>query len=271
MRLLIIGGDQRNRILAALERARGNAVQLIGHGETPLAEAEPSNRVVLPFPCAEADGLAPAPLSPEALPMEAVCRLILPRATVYATKPGPVLRTYMQKEGCTHIDFTENEAFTLRNAVPSAEGAIFALMQRSPVCIDGQSCLIVGYGRLGRALALRLRGLCARVTVAARSEAQRAMAEGDGCRAIPPTEMGEGEHLFLLNTVPVPVVGREALGSLKKGGFALDLASPPYGVDMVLAESLGINAWREPGLPGRYAPETAAYAMLMAIEEKDGA
>ena len=199
--------------------------------------------------------------------MEAACALIKPNAVIYATKPGAILSEYMQKNACTRIDFTENETFTLRNAIPSAEGAIHALMSRAPVCLTGQPCLIVGYGRIGRALAQRLCGLGAWVTVAARSETARALAEGDGHEAIPLAGMAAGAFTFLLNTVPAQVVGEKALAALAKGALAIDLASPPYGIDLNAAENLGIAAWREPGLPGRYAPETAASAMLCVIED----
>lgn len=271
MRLLIIGGDLRSRYLAALCRQRGHAVQTVGLGETMQAEAMPMDQVVFPFPVSEVDGCAPSPLTGETLPMEAVCELIATGATVYATKPGPILSEYMQKKRCTRIDFTDYEAFTVRNAVPSAEGAIHALMSCASVCLTGQSCLIVGYGRIGRALALRLIGLGACVTVAARSDAARATALSDGCRAVPMERMGDEPHRFVINTVPSPVMGEEMLMKLPDGAICIDLASPPYGIDLEAAQRLGIEAFRAPGLPGKYAPETAAEAMLCVIEECNGA
>lgn len=272
MRLLIIGGDARNRHLAELAAARGHKVRLIGHEGAPFSEATPCGHVVMPFPVAEADGFAPTPLSSERLPMEAACAYLKERAVVFATKPGPVLTKYMLIKGCTRIDFMENEAFTVRNAVPSAEGAIYALMQKSPACLSGSHCLIVGYGRIGRALALRLRGLRANVTVAARSEDARANAEADGCEAVTLEKAAEKRGCrFLINTVPAPVVGPEMLSALLPGALAVDLASPPFGIDLAAAKELGVDAWREPGLPGRYAPETAAAAMLSLIEEYNGA
>ena len=46
--------------------------------------------------------------------------------------------------------------------------------------------LVLGYGRVGRAVARRLVLLGGRVTVAARSPEQRANARCAGCRAAPP-------------------------------------------------------------------------------------
>ncbi len=271
MQLLIIGGDARNRYLAALARAHGHTVQLVGHDEISLGEAKPCSMVVLPFPVAESQGFAPGPLSAERLAMEDVCALLEPHATVFATRPGPILSKYILHHDCTRIDFLTSEAFAVRNAVPSAEGAIHALMTRSTACIDGSNCLIVGYGRIGRALAQRLRGLGAQVTVAARSASARANAEIDGCRAVPLTRMGEVQCRFLLNTVPAQIIGLEMLAALGPSVMAVDLASAPFGFDLETAQAVGMEAWREQSLPGRYAPETAAAAMLALIEEKDGA
>ena len=271
MQLLIIGGDERNRCLATLARAHGHTAQLVGHDELPLLQAVPSSRVVLPFPVAETEGFAPAPLSGERLPMEEMCAFIKPHALVFATKPGPILTNYIIRQGVTRIDFMEDEAFALRNAVMTAEGGICSLMRKSRACIDRSACVIVGYGRIGRALARRLQGLGARVIVSARSSEARVAAEMDGCQTVPLERMGEVSCRFLINTVPARVVGPEVFAKLGPGGLALDLASEPYGFALDLARAAGVEAWREHGLPGRYAPETAAAAMLELIEEKDGA
>ncbi len=272
MRLLIIGGDARNRHLATLARINGHTARLIGHGTPSFQEAVPFGCVVMPFPVAEAEGYAPAPLSGEKLPMVDMCALIAPKATVFATKPGPILTEYIQKNSCTSIDFLSNEAFSVRNAVPSAEGGIHALMSHTSACIGNSDCLVVGYGRIGRALAMRLKGLGAHVTVAARGEASRANAQNDGYRAVPIEWMNERHEChFLINTVPARIIGADKLAALPPGALALDLASAPFGFDVDEAKELGIEAWRELSLPGRYAPETAAKAMLALIEEKDGA
>ena len=269
MQLLLIGGDARMKCLAGLARARGHEALLLGHGETLLSEAAPCDRVVLPFPAAVVEGMVPSPLVQEKLPVESILPLIAPGATVFATNPGTALLQYIQKHDCTRVDFQDSEAFLTRNAVPSAEGAILALMSRSPACVGGSQCAIVGYGRIGRALALRLRSLGARVTVAARSAAARANAENDGCAAIPMNALHKANVFrYMINTVPAPVVGRKALLALPKNALVVDLASAPYGVDLEAASALHIEAWREPSLPGRHFPETAAAAMLAVIDEE---
>ena len=44
------------------------------------------------------------------------------------------------------------------NAVPTAEGAVQIAMQELPITISQSRCLIIGNGRIGKALHTRLRG-----------------------------------------------------------------------------------------------------------------
>ena len=52
-------------------------------------------------------------------------------------------------------------------------------------------------------------------------------------------------------------IDKNILSRLRKDVLLIDIASPPFGVDIGLADSYGINAVRALGLPGKYAPEEA--------------
>ena len=62
---------------------------------------------------------------------------------------------------------------------------------------------------------------------------------------------------ILINTVPAEIIDKNILSRLRKDVLLIDIASPPFGVDIGLAGSYGINAVRALGLPGKYAPEEA--------------
>lgn len=152
-------------------------------------------------------------------------------------------------------------------AFPTAEGAIQLALEGLPITLHGARALVIGYGRLGRALAPRLGALGAKVTVAARRYEALAWAESFGFDTCPVGELGDCLCAFdlVVNTVPAPVLGAAELRELKKESLVIDLASLPGGVDLGAAEALGVKAVRALSLPGKVAPATAAAALRTAI------
>lgn len=129
--------------------------------------------------------------------------------------------------------------------------------------------MVVGYGRVGRALAARLRALGAEVTVCAPTADQRAAAAAGACRALPLDRLPDAAAGadFLFNTVPAPVIGADALGNLPDDALLMDLASPPGGFDRPAVEVRGIALRRSPGIPGRVVPLTAGLVLADVVEE----
>ena len=145
------------------------------------------------------------------------------------------------------------------NALPTAEGAIQIAMEELPITLHDARVLVIGFGRLGQALAPRLRALGARVWVAARRYEQRAAAESmglgsEGMHRLPDWLCG---YDLVLNTVPAPVLGARELNALKERALVIDLASRPGGVDMDAAAALGVRVIWALSLPGKVAPVTA--------------
>lgn len=128
--------------------------------------------------------------------------------------------------------------------------------------------LVLGFGPVGRALAVRLAALGARVTVAARRPVQRAMAEELGLRAVPLTELAAAAAAFdtVVNTIPAPVLTAAVLAALPKGCLIVDLASKPGGTDFAAARRLGHTALHALSLPTVWAPETAGEALARTVQ-----
>ncbi len=151
------------------------------------------------------------------------------------------------------VPYYKDEIYVIENAALTAEGALELLMRRSNRGLAGMDVLVVGYGRIGSFVAGMLSGLGAHVTVAARSARARASARASGCQSvditnIPPVFDG------VINTVPAPVLTGDFGGAL-----CIDVASAPGGW---AADAPVLKA---PGLPGLYAPKTAADVMAEAI------
>lgn len=153
------------------------------------------------------------------------------------------------------------------NAPPTGEGAIQLAMEELPITLHSARVLIIGAGRLSKVLAHQLRGLGARVTVAARRWEDLAWAEVWGCN----TERSDQlrgwlcAYDLIINTAPALLLGREELEDLKPECLVIDLASAPGGVDFAAARELGIKAVQALSLPGKVAPVTAALAIKTAV------
>ena len=162
----------------------------------------------------------------------------------------------------------KDEAFLLKNAALTAEGALFAAHARTGRALLGRSCLVTGFGRIGRALVARLTAMEAFVVVCARSEAQMRLAHGMGAHPVPMHALtaacAQAELVF--NTVPARVLDEEALSALRGHAQVIELASAPYGADPELAQHLGVPMAIESGLPGRFAPVDAGAALFEALE-----
>ena len=259
----IVGGDQRQRILAKLLRDDGHRVHTYGldeEGQRGLEGISDARCVILPLPAEKPEGEVYTPLWEGRVQVSQVVERMAPGQLLCGGLIRDELRTMARQRGLRVEDYYTREELTLLNAIPTAEGAIGLAMGRLPITIHNARIWILGFGRVGQALALRLSALGARVQVLARSPAQRALAASLGLEAEPLHGMREWLHCphLVVNTVPAPLLGVEELSALREGAWVMDLASEPGGVDQGAAQALGVPVVWARGLPGKVAPRTAA-------------
>ena len=266
----VLGGDDRSFRICRLLAADGHTVRAFALERAlpdccadARAAVEGADCVLLPLPC-ERDGVLYAPLSQGIFPAPALLDATSPGTRVFAGKPSEPLRAACRRLGLPLTDYLRREDFALRNAALTAEGALAILMQGEGA-LRLSRVLLGGYGRIGRFLAEKLRCLGADVTVAARSPADRALAELAGFRAIGFAEAAAPAAWdAVVNTVPAAVFGKAELLAFGDAR-CLELASPPYGFDLGAAAELGRTVTLCPGLPGKYAPRAAAEALRDTI------
>ena len=132
--------------------------------------------------------LLPLPLEQADLPLAQLLGAAKPGALALGGKVTDSARTIARAAGVELVDYFARPELTVYNAIPTAEGCIGILLERRSRTLWGAAVLVLGFGPVGRALAVRLAALGARVTVAARRPVQRAMAEEQGLRAVPLTD-----------------------------------------------------------------------------------
>lgn len=264
MGYIIIGGDARFEALARLLATRGERVAVFGRESNPWADAAE------PEALSEAENIVvncPPRLARATMTLEEVLVRAADGATVFACGPG-----HPANADSRIVDLWADEALLGRNARLTAEAAIASAMRASTRSIAQLRCLVVGWGRIGRALTELLVAIGARVTVASRSPSGRRRAVERGAEAADTGALSEAlpGHRLIFNTAPAMVLDAGTLGRVEPDAMVMDLASPPYGVDLSAAWGRCLRAWREPGLPGRCFPYSAAEALLEAMDRLGG-
>lgn len=151
------------------------------------------------------------------------------------------------------IDLLRDEIYLAKNAAITARCAIRLALPYLGITLLGCPALIIGYGRIGKSLALLLKSLGADVTVAARKVSDRAMVEALGLHAVATDALKSiiPQFRLIYNTVPAPVLDKDA--PYRLNCIAIELASKP-GIAGTVIDGRG--------LPGKLAPESSG--MLIA-------
>lgn len=274
MNIWVVGGDQRQAALAGLLAEDGHTVHTFALDraegltcETSLEEADRADCVVLPLPAMGERGHLNAPLSEEEYSLTWVLDFLQPGQLVCAGMVNRELAAAAEQRRLRLEDYFAREELAVANAVPTAEGAIQIALEELPITLHGARALVIGYGRLGKALAQRLDGLGARVTVAARSWEALAWAQTRGLATEHTGQLTPWlcSYDLVVNTAPARLLGREQLAALRPGALVIDLASKPGGVDFEAAAQLGVKAVWALSLPGKVAPVSAGGYMKTAI------
>ena len=287
MKFAIIGGDLRNVRLAAMLEAEGHEISCFALDEAPVGEmkscalsacnaVKDADCVILPLPVLNMRGGLNAPLSAFTYDAGEIIRALPKSAVICGGKPGDMILKIAEQSGLDFVDYFEREELAALNALATAEGAISILLRNSPITIWDSRILIVGFGRIGKMLASRLKALGAHVSVSARKAGDMAYIRALGCEALDTRIMSAELSRFdtVINTVPARVLGADRLKFLSKDVLCMDLASRPGGIDFEAARELDINTIWALGLPAETAPVTAGKiikeTVLNIMKEKRG-
>ena len=278
MILTVIGGDARIGMLAESAADDLDRVICAGLDSFPfgssclLTDDIPSaikcaDAVILPLPVSR-DGMTLfAPYSAADIPLDLIASAVPHGMPVLCGKISREMRERLEARGAVVTDYFEREELNILNAVATAEGAVETVMRNTDITVFESRVLVVGHGRVGRVTAEKFACLGAEVTVSARKKSDLAWIREKGLRAVR-TECIHSiisEFDTVINTVPAPVIGERELGLAKDGCLFVELASPPYGIDLEAAKKLGVNALLAASLPGKVAPRSAANILYETV------
>ncbi len=172
--------------------------------------------------------LLPMPMDAEAADLARILRAARPGTLALGGCISEPVRKPAQAAGVELVDYSFAAGLACLNAVPTTK-VLALLMQLRQRTIWESEFLVLGYGRIGRAVARRLQALGGQVTIAARAPEQRAAARCAGLHAAPLTALEQLLPHFdaVINTIPAPVLGAAQLRCLPRGALVPGPCQPP--------------------------------------------
>ncbi|MBC8589203.1 dipicolinate synthase subunit DpsA [Paratissierella segnis] len=265
----ILGGDMRSAVLSDLLKADGNEVMLFGFDklgqyreedrslEDVIADAQ---FVIGPLPFSDTNEKIDTPFYTGEILVEDVLELLNKSQLFMGGKINDNIIDKAIDKKIKMADYFAREEMQVLNAIPTAEGAIQIAMEEMRITLHGSNAMVLGYGRIGKALSKALYGIGANVYAAARNYGDLAWIRNNNYTSVNistlQSDISKMDVIF--NTIPQMILNGELLNYIDKNCVIIDLASKPGGVDKSSAEKLKLNTISASGLPGKVAPITAA-------------
>ncbi|MHC1750755.1 MAG: dipicolinate synthase subunit DpsA [Cellulosilyticaceae bacterium] len=259
--IAIVGGDLRFVRLAQLMAEKNMDVRIYGitHPDIPesvkvchaLSDICECQYIIGPIPFSQDSKSVFTPLSNIYIPIE--------QYMVYAANSYSIvgalkkdIKLLFEKHHLKYKDLMDLDEVAILNAIPTAEGAIQYAMQNSEITLHGSKCLVLGFGRCGKILANKLRGIGVEVWVEARSTTDLAFISTYGYIPLPLNSLKNhiGEFDFIFNTIPVVLLDENCIKQFAPDVVYIELASAPGGIDLCACNANKVNHVPAPSLQG---------------------
>ena len=259
LKIVILGGDKRQKYLCENLKNQGYITEHITSGEGIKTKIENSDIIILPLPATKDKITVFNTFSDN--------KIYLSDLKEFTNRQLILTCNYdFCEKNC--IDYNKSEGFAIKNAIPTAEGAIALAVANSENMLFGSECLIIGFGRIGKILSFYLKSLGAKVTVSARKETDLNFIYSFGMNPIKTAEINKDAHKydFVFNTVNSPVINDEFLIKTKPDALLVELASLPGGISGS-KEKASCSIINAQGLPGKFSPKAAAKILTETVLE----
>jgi len=157
--------------------------------------------------------------------------------------------------------YMEDPHVKQQNAVYTAEGTLFLLMDHTGSCIKDLHVDVIGYGLCGKEIVSWLNDLHIPVRIVRRS-----CAGEDHCVSVE-----EYRHLpcgdVIINTSIAPLIDKELLGAWKQKPLIIDIATPDV-IDYDAALQLGIRIIKAGNLPNMVAYQSGGRLIANYVRGK---
>lgn len=276
----IVGGDKRTACMASVLAKKGFHVVCFGtvkyaandkvyYTNTLRDAITNANVIICGIPFEKDGGLFFEEELPK-VPLTELQRLLRKHHKIFGGVISEDFRRICEKRNIGCFDFMQDEPLTIFNAAATAEGAILEALLHKDTQLHQSKALVLGYGRCGKVLADKLKGMSAKVTVCSAQAEELALAASLGFQTLALSELSQRiySYEYIFNTIPATVLTRMCLEKMNEDTPIIDIASNRVGVDYEAAALLKRRAFFCPGLPGKYAPFSCAEKLTEFVLNK---
>lgn len=189
--------------------------------------------------------------------------------TIYTGALNNIAKEKLNEKNIKVIDIMDNEAFAIKNAIATAEGAIKKVIEMTPFTINQSNILIMGYGRIGKILSHYLSSFGANIYVEARAKKDIALIKSMGYNEVELDNLDDflPQMDVIINTIPYLILDEKRVELLGSNSYFLDLASTPGGADFEALNKRNIKSSWYLSIPSKDSPLSAAKYIKETIDE----
>ena len=264
---LVVGGDLRNVELVKLLKEDGKEVFSYGMNEKESFEKIPRNIdiVVGPIPFSRDGKTINSTFSENKILIEDFLEKIKEKILIAGNISSDVIKK-VEKYNIKVIDIMKSEKLAVLNTIATAEGTIELMIANTDEIIFNSNILILGFGRVAKTLAQRLKGMSKYITCASIKSEELAWIDALGYEKIDLDDLSKSQDLLkslanynvIINTIPSMILDAEKLQYVNKEVLLIDLASYLGGIDKEEKKRQGLKLINALGLPGKVAPKSSA-------------
>ena len=238
----IIGGDLRMIKLSNMLAKEKNIVYTYGlekaeeikHKENiiqceKMADAVRNAQIVLgPIPFSSNGKQINSPFSNQEISIEELIQKCNSKILIAGSIKQEVQKL-AKEENVKLIDIMEREELAVLNTISTAEGAIEVAMTNTNKVLHGSNVLILGFGRVAKIVAQKMKALSANVTCAARKKEDFAWMKAYGYNVENINKLKENLSKYdsIINTVPNLIMTSEEIQYIRQDSVLIELASKP--------------------------------------------
>lgn len=241
-KILILGNDEKMQSCKSRLNELGFTTDCINFDiESKISEY---SEIILPLPA-----LADRYINGTDITLDKFISLLKKEQTVFCSNISAEIFP------CRAISYYNN-SFIQKNSRLTAQGTLKIILDIIKTDISTMCAAVIGYGNCGREICRILKNCGADVTAFVMRENSAVEAEENGIRSDKCSNIDGklSEFDIMVNTVPVNIIGEQALESLTEKNLYIEIASAPYGFDVKKAGDYRFEFVLASSLPAKFTP-----------------